>query len=110
MGPQKSGTENDSTNNNADFNCSVNLKNIFSPNNYNEVLQTSCVNDINSNIFRCKIKQCQFQLDFYSSEKFVSFITKMMYDCRFSLEYVGKTLQKLKEVFNLHKKGLRSKR
>ena len=59
---------------------SVNLKNIFLPNSNNELLQKSCVNDINSNIFRCN-KKHQFQLDFYPSENFVSSVTKSIYDC-----------------------------
>ena len=132
----KSGTKNNNNNNdnnnNADFGCSVNLENIFSPNSNNALHQKSCVNDINSKIFRCNTKH-QFQLDFYPSENFISSVTKRMYDwvtlpgtihikrhslnviylitcCRFSLQYVCEILQKLNEMFSLQKKDLRSKR
>ena len=132
----KSGTKNNNNNNdnnnNADFGCSVNLENIFSPNSNNALHQKSCVNDINSKIFRCNTKH-QFQLDFYPSENFVSSVTKSIYDCvtllgtilinwhslnviylitccRFSLQYVRETLQKLNEMFNFHEKDFRSKR
>ena len=47
MEPQKSGTKSDNDSNNTDSKCSVKLNNLISSNYKNEVLQKSCVNNIN---------------------------------------------------------------
>ena len=77
-----SGTEKNSNNNtDPDFNCSVKSSNIFSPKHGIKSLQNPCVSGIDSSMFRCNRKICNFQLDCYISENEVSSVTKRLYDC-----------------------------
>ena len=112
------------------FNCSVSINDISSPNNKVEDLFKTCGNGSNKHIFRCQSKRCKFQFDFLPSDRILSTSTKRFYDCiivpgtvyldchsanviylitcsKCFLQYVGETAQKLNERFNLHITGFR---
>ena len=98
------------------------------PNNDIKDLELACGNGSKYNITRCDSLRCKFKYEFYPRDKMVSSVTKRSYDCiippgtislnchtsnviylitceQCFLQYVGETVQKLNERFNLHKTG-----